>query len=143
MACHALLSCATRVTFLTPLAEHFSDLKDRQARLSQFVFVLNINIKRAFPLFVMTCLAWLCLSRSRPQPTTLASNHDKPMPRDDVHDAARYTNKYTVTSSTAVIFGVAGSDEAGNAGQSLALVGGCKGAFHGASSKPGKDTEVL
>ena len=34
------------------LAEYFSALKDRQAMFSQFVFVLKIKIKQAFPLLV-------------------------------------------------------------------------------------------
>ena len=37
------------VTFLTPSAEYSPDLKDRWAMLSQFVFVLKMRIKQAFP----------------------------------------------------------------------------------------------
>ena len=40
------------VTFPTPLAEYSSDLKDRQAMFSQFVFVLKMRIKQAFHLLV-------------------------------------------------------------------------------------------
>ena len=40
------------VTFLTPLAEYSSDLKDRKKMLSQFVFALTIRFQQAFPLLV-------------------------------------------------------------------------------------------
>ena len=40
------------LTYLTPLAEYSSGLKDRQVMISQFVFVLKMRIKHMFPFFV-------------------------------------------------------------------------------------------
>ena len=45
------------VFFLTPLNEHSSDLKDWYVMSSQFLFVLKIKIKQAFPLSIHRCAA--------------------------------------------------------------------------------------
>ena len=51
-----MLGCHKQVihvaTFLAPLAESYSDLKDRYAMVLKFVFTLERQINRALPLLV-------------------------------------------------------------------------------------------
>ena len=56
--CKPVIPCGN--FFLTPLAEHFSDLKDRWAMFSQFVLAPNIRIKQYFPFWLTKdfCFHW-------------------------------------------------------------------------------------
>ena len=47
------------VSFLTALSEYSSDLKDRWAMLSQFVFVMKMSIKQAVTLLVHMAFLYL------------------------------------------------------------------------------------